>query len=194
MNTPGFFTLRFHLSFLPALLAKKWREALHPPPRSPFAGHVPIELTLAPFACIALAALGAPEALRGSILGILLMAAGLGGMIWLIVMALLQSRGEPPKWEAFSASLFSFFLVLGASAGIMFLALQRKTLWMQPEPTKLRFLLGAAVGAAAGYPVGVLAGLWNQKLGFLAFLPVLAARLGMIGIFVTDLVLIFGLP
>jgi len=182
VSAPGFFTAEFHLRFLPALLAGKWREARNPPQRSPFEGHVPLELTVVPIVCIVFAALGAPGALKGSIAGILLSLAGFGGFAALLFMALRSTWGEPLSYEAFSASVFFFVLFLGATAGVFYASLQA------------RFVLPwALAGAVVGYPLGILAGLWNQKLGFLAFLTVLAARLGMFGLAVLDIVLLFGL-
>ena len=192
MNHPGFFTTEFHLRFLPALLAKKWHDARHPPQRSPFSGHVPLELTLMPMACIFLIVLGAPGAIDRSILGLLLSLAGAAGLVLLLVMALKSTFHEPVSYEAFSASVFFFIVLLGASAGILYSTLRRNDIWMELERSRAPALLWALGGAAAGYPLGIFAGLLNQKLGFLAFLPVLVARLGMIGLIVTDLVLLFG--
>jgi hypothetical protein len=89
--------------------------------------------------------------------------------------------------------VFFFIALLGVSSGIFYSTLQTRELWTGLGNSRPSVLPWALAGAAAGYPLGILAGLWNQKLGFLAFLPILAARLGMFGLAVTDLVLLFGL-
>lgn len=176
MENPGFFTLNFHRNFFPRLLIGKWREMISPaPPRSPFANHVPLELTLLPMACLFLLGVGLPRALDHSPLGFVLVFLGAAGLAGLLFLALKGSHGEPASYENFSASVFLFILMLGVSAGIFYGDFRASLL-----------------GAALGYPLGIFAGLFNQKLGFLAFLPVLASRLGMIGLIATDLVLIFG--
>lgn len=134
-----------------------------------------MELTLLPIACIVLIAMGLPGALRGAIPGILSLV-GAGGLVALLVIALRSTLQEPVSYDAFSASVFFFIVLLGASAGLF-----RAPAW-----------LWTPAGAAAGYLLGLLAGLWNQKLGFLAFLPVLAARMGIVGLIVADLALLFG--
>lgn len=193
MEIPGVFTPAFHLKFFPGLLAKKWRGLTAPPAQqSPFANHVPLELTLLPMACLFLIAIGLPRAIQHSPVGILLALLGAVGLAGLLFMALKGTWGQPAAYEDFSASVFLFILTLGVSAGIFYGSLNKNTLWDQLGGESSLTLRASLLGAALGYPLGIFAGLYNQKLGFLAFLPVLAARLGTIGLIATDLVLIFG--
>ena len=137
--------------------------------------------------------IGAPGATSRSILGTLLSLAGAGGLAALLFMGLKSTWGEPLSYDAFSASVFFFVVLLGASAGIFHASLDREEAWTGLGTSHLPAILWALAGAAAGYPLGILAALWIQKLGFLAFLPILAARLGLFGLIATDLVLLFRL-
>lgn len=193
MENPGFFTLNFHRNFFPRLLLNKWREmTAPPPPRSPFANHVPLELTLLPMACLFLLGMGLPGALKHSPLGIVLVFLGAAGLAALLFMAIRGAWDQPAVYDNFSASVFLFILALGISAGIFYGSLNKNALWDHLEGGSSLTLRAALLGAALGYPLGIFAGLYNQKLGFLAFLPVLVSRLGMIGLIATDLVMIFG--
>ena len=167
MPSPSFFTAAFHLKFFPGLLAKKWREMMAPPqPRSPFANHVPLELTLMPMACLVLIGMGLPRAIHHSPLGIVLSFLGIAGLAALLFLALKGTSGQPATYEDFSVSVFLFVLTLGVSAGIFYGSLNKNALWDYLEGGSRLTLRASLLGAALGYPLGIFAGLYNQKLGF----------------------------
>jgi len=93
------------------------------------------------------------------------------------------SRKDPPNYENFLIGVFFFFMILGLTAGIFTGSLHHLL---------MLGLLAGTVGLIAGYLLGILAGLWFQYLGWVATLLNILAGLAVLGMFVVDIVLLFG--
>lgn len=178
---PTFFSLQFHLRFFPALI----RGLLSPPKeayRSPFSDHVPLEYTIAPALCMIAMAIGFPVLQgKGAWWGWLLLVLGAAGFIALLAVSIRSVRGQRPDYRDFRPAIFFFFVFLGPTAGLLGGAI---------EHSPALKIAGSIGGLAAGYVLGILAGLWVQVLGWMSrFLDVFALG-GIAGMIILDLVLL----
>jgi len=180
---PGFLSAAFHARFFPSVV---WRR-LRPRAQSngsAFANHIPIELPIVLLVCLALLLGGLPSAVeRGSLVGWTASGLGLLGAAALLVQSVRAQLGTRPTFDAFRLGVFAFFLTLGLTAGL--------TLGAGLRTGALRALAGLG-GLAAGYLVGIGAGLWVQYLGWIAAWIELAAGLLALGMVVLDLVFLLG--
>jgi hypothetical protein len=176
---PGFWSFAFHTRFFPTLLARRLRGLGRT--RGGFQPHTPI----IPLAfCFLLVLFGIPNALEGgSILWWILGGLGVLGILTLIVHSIASGAHYPPTYDDFLVGVFLFFPVLGATGGIFVGALEH-------APLKGAFLTGA--GFVAGYLLGIPAGLWFQRLGWLAGLLDGLAGLAILGVILVDIVLLSG--
>ncbi len=180
-KTPDFFSLHFHLRFFPALL---W-DILSPRKeeyRSPFAGHLPLEYMVAATLCMIAIAIGFPAVRgKGAWWGWILLVLGASGFIALLAGSIRSVWGEKPDYQDFRPAVFFFFVFLGPTLGLL-----AGTIEQSPGLK----IAGSAGGLAAGYAIGILAGLWVQVLGWMGrFLDVLALG-GIAGMIILDMVLL----
>lgn len=161
---PPFLSPAFHLHFFPKVLRDRYRHY-----RSRDKGgrqHVLFEIPLVIAACIAVGIIGLPSAVKGSIVGLMMVSAGSLGLIALAAGGLISeyrvraSEGYCYTYDHFVPSAFIFFVILGLSAGVVMGALVYASLALG--------LAGTLAGVCVGYLVGIFAGLWVHALGFMA--------------------------
>jgi hypothetical protein len=100
----------------------------------------------------------------------------------LILQSVSSARGDRISYARFRPAVFLFFVVLGASIGLFVGEVAYHSLPLG--------LTAATIGLVAGYVVGVFAGLWIQRLGWIGiFLDVLAGS-AIIGMLLVDLLLL----
>jgi hypothetical protein len=180
---PHFLSLDFHIRFFPAVV---WRQVR--PSRtteSPFAHHLPIEYPLMLALSLMLAFFGVSSlVLRHSVIGGIVGTLGISGTVALVGQSIWAERGTPLTFEAFRVMVFLFFTILGLTLGSL-------AGWSASHSRAIE-ASGAVVGLLAGYALGVAAGLWVQRLGWVAAWFELAAGLAVVGVVVVDLALLFG--
>ena len=179
--SPEFFSLAFHTRYFPSVLWHRMRPKPQDEP-SPFAHHLPVELIVALTGCAVLIAIGLPRVMtRGSPVGWLLCGLGLLGVLALLVHSVRAQMGSQPSFEAFRPIIFFFCVALGILLGVF------------AGGTVLHGrgsgVLGGFLGLLVGYALGIAAGLWIQRLGWIGLLVDLAAGCAMIGMLVVGLVL-----
>ena len=103
----------------------------------------------------------------------------------MLVNSISAGLETPPSFESFLAGIFFFFFFAGLSAGILFLAIEHTTLY--------RGLQMIFAGLAAGYLIGITAGLGLQFLGWIAVWLDSLSLPACVGLIVLDLVLLSGL-
>lgn len=178
MTPPKFLSIEFHTRFFPALL----RGRLLPGTREGTGFSSTFELYVLFGICVVLAVIGLPGAIsRNSVIGWATGGIGAAGTVALIINSII-SCNTPPSFDRFLTAVFFFFVMLGISAGIFAGSLQHSL---------ARGLVAGSGGLIAGYLLGILAGLWLQRLGWLASLVNGLAGLAVLGMFVVDLVLLF---
>jgi len=163
---PRFLSWAFHFIFFPKFLAGRaravWRRLRsRPEPRTGFGP--PIEFTIVPVACVAVIGFAMPSIIgRRSIGGMI--AAGLAAacIAGLAGWNLYATRGERASFENFHVPTFALLLALGLAWG----GYRGGVAW-------------AVLWGAVGYVAGIAAGLYEQKLGTLAFLARWAADVGL---------------
>ncbi|HEV2448131.1 MAG TPA: hypothetical protein VGS58_19505 [Candidatus Sulfopaludibacter sp.] len=183
---PPFFSLAFHVSFLPRVVAFRfgqWRRERN------VRRHVHIEIPLLIFGCLILAALGLPAALKGSIAGWASTLIGAGALVALLVWSIVgeyrarREEGYRYDYAVFMPSVFCFFVLAGFTAGLIAGGLIHDSLAVG--------MLWAAPGLVIGYLAGLFAARWVHALGFLAEWFVYLAILGLIFLPIEDLMVIF---
>jgi len=178
---PTFFSLQFHLRFFPALI---WNLLSQPKEvyRSPFSDHLPVEYIVAPALCVIAVAIGFPVLLgKGAWWGWLFLIPGAAGFAGLLAASVRSVWGQKPDYRDFRPAIFFFFLFLGPTAGLLAGSI---------EHSPALKTAGTIGGLAAGYILGILAGLWVQVLGWMGrFLDVFALG-GIAGMIILDLVLL----
>lgn len=156
---PRFLSIEFHARFFPRLLRdrfspRKCRETQG----TTFTSTTEMIILLA--GCLVLAVIGIPLAVTGgTIAGWVLTVVGVGGTILLFVMSVAARWGQRPSYDDFLVGIFAFFVSLGVLAGI--------AVGMDSRSPGLGILAGIG-GAAAGYVLGIFAGLRMQHLGWMA--------------------------
>ncbi len=184
---PKFLSLDFHARFFPGLLRdrflpRKNRET----PGTTFTSTTEMIVMLA--GCLILAAIGIPTAVsRGSIVGWILTALGVGGTILLFILSVAAQWGHRPSYDDFLAGIFFFFVSLGVPVGVA-VGLETHSPWLG--------ILAGLAGLLGGYVLGILAGLRLQHLGWIAtivnMLAGLAAIVTAAGALVTLLFVMMG--
>jgi hypothetical protein len=179
---PPFFSIDFHVKFFPALL---WR-LLHPRNRkyeSTFAGHISLELPVITVVSLALGIYGVTAVIdSGTILGWVCGIAGLGGFSYLLTSSIRSTLGMDPSFDYFHTIIFLFFVFLGLTIGLEMGIVYRLT-------SDLKFIAGLT-GFILGYVTGIFAGLWVQKLGWIASLLDIIALTVIAGMIVLDIVIL----
>jgi hypothetical protein len=163
------FSLEFFARGVPRLLRQR---VFGPrPQQSAFVPHVRIGQTLALFACLGLAVASAQSARNGSVVGILLLGIAVAAMLALVIHSAWEARTYPLIPEAFAIGPFIFCLILGIDVG---LAAGRGA-----QVSMTTRIACGVMGMVAGYIVGSLAGLFTQRLGwiaaFISFIALLAS-------------------
>ncbi len=176
---PAFFSIEFHTRFFPALIRSHLR--LGERAGTGFSSTIELQVTFA--ICAILVAIGIPNALsHKSISGWVM--GGMGGAgILALLLASIFSRRDPPSYDRFLTGVFFFFLTLGLTAGVFTGTLNHS------------LMLGVITGSAAlaaGYLLGILAGMWLQYIGWFSGIVNGLACLASFGMFFTDLVLLAG--
>ena len=92
--------------------------------------------------------------------------------------------GERPTYDDFLMGIFLFFVSLGFFIGIP-VGMSRHSFWLG--------LLASLGGLVGGYILGILSGLWMQRLGWLAVILNMLAALGAIIVVGTELIMILVL-
>ena len=188
---PSFFSIDFHLRFLPGVI----RRRLFPPKETGTRFGPGPDFLILVGGCALLLVFGLPGALgpEPTVVGVLLSLLGGGGLLALAVAGVRSVWGIPPSYEQFAVGVFFFCVAAGASAGLFYSALfvARPVVWMAlAESHAGEHLLWALAGAVPGYLLGIPAGLWTQRLGLLATVPAVLAWPGIIGLLVTDVVVL----
>lgn len=190
---PRFFSLEFHLHFLPGVIRARWHGV--GPPRTGFMPSGTLEIMVLFALCAILLAVGVPGLVgsdpgRGSML-----LAGLGGAgaLALLGLSIYSTRGSPLSYDRFDVGLFFFLVALGGTAGLWYAVLTDPdrfagAQWRQSHG--LARSLWTAGGALGGYLVGVPAALWLQRLGPLGGFISAFALPAIIGLIVTNAVLL----
>jgi hypothetical protein len=181
LPAPPFLSARFHLRYFPALIWSRLRPRAEEP-RSSFANHGSVEYFLTLTGAAIAVALGLPAALQGSAIGVI--AAGLGflAIATLLIFSVGAARGTYAGFAGFRTWVFLFFPMSAMTVGALFGSLAH---------SHFRSLLYAAIGLAAGYPLGIGTGLSAQRLGWIAGMLDYLAMLGLFGVLVVDIVLVF---
>ncbi len=179
---PRFFSLDFHFRYFPSILlnilAPKKDEY-----ESPFRNHIPIELPILAVVLFVAAVLGISSGLsKGSILGWLLGGVGAAGFLALFIHSIYSQAGYRPSFEGFKVVIFFFFVVFGVVAGITAGRIEfDHSRWMR--------VLDGLVGLVAGYFLGICAGLWTQKVGWIGGLFEALAMAGIAGMVIVGILM-----
>ncbi|MBI5887236.1 MAG: hypothetical protein HZB82_00800 [Deltaproteobacteria bacterium] len=151
--------------------------------------HFLIEVPLIIVVCAVLAAAGFPSAVKGSVVGIIISVAGAGGIVALVVGAVISEylrrveQGRKYTYADFVPSIFVFCLVLGFSAGLL-------TGGVIYKSRQIALIFGLA-GLLAGYAAGIFAGRWIHCLGFMAIWFIYLANLATLLMLIDDGITIF---
>ena len=183
MAPPSVFSSDFHLRFFPAVIRRRLQPSGERS-ESPFAHHIAIEYPLMLALAIVLASVGLPSmvvhhSVGAGILGVI----GMAGAVALVWQSIYAERGARPTFEAFRIGVFLFFVTLGLTTGLL--------LGVKAH-SHFREVLGATAGLALGYALGIVGGLWVQRLGWISAWVELAGGLSVVGLVVVDLVMMFG--
>lgn len=179
INTPRFLSPDFHIRFFPALL----RGRLKLGERTGTGFPSIFEFHIAFVFCLILLVIGIPFAVSSNAaFGWAMAGIGAAGILALLIHSI-SSRKDPPSYDCFLIGVFSFFVFLGATAGVFVGTLHHSL--------PLGLLVGLG-GLIAGYLLGILAGLWFQCLGWLASIVNFAAALVVLGMFLVDVLLLSG--
>lgn len=134
--------------------------------------------------CVVLAIIGIPSAANGSVVGWILSMLGVGGTVVLVIISMIDQRGERPSYDDFLTGVFFFFVVLGVFIGI--------PAGMEAHSFPVGFLAGLA-GLVSGYIIGIIGGFWLQYLGWVAIVINMIAAFGAIILSGTVLIMLFAL-
>ena len=181
LQAPPFLSMGFHLRFFPALIWRRIRPH-EEPSGSSFANHGSVEYVLTLTAAALAAAIGLPAALRGSMIGII--AAGLGflAIAALVIFSVVTARGTYASFNGFRLWVFLLCPASTMTAGWFLGSLAH---------SHVQSLLYGAAGLLGGYPLGIAAGLSAQRLGWFASVLDGLAMLGLFGVIVLDILLVY---
>ena len=181
-TTPPFFSVDFHVKFFPALLLR----LLHSQNRkyeSTFAGHISLELPVMTVVSLALGIYGFATVIgSGTILGWVCGIAGLGGFSYLLTSSIRSTLGMHPSFDYFRTIIFLFFVFLGFTIGL-------EMGFVYHSASGIKFIV-SLTGLILGYVTGIFAGLWVQKLGWMASLLDIIAIAVIAGMIVLDIVIL----
>ncbi len=181
--TPKFLSLEFHTGFFPRLLRDRLYRKRKESEGTTFSSIT--EMMIALVVCLILAVIGIPSAVtRGSILGCILSVLGVGGIVALLMLSVGSQWSTRPTYDSFLVGVFFFFASLGILIGI------------PVGMSHHSFMLGACaslVGLVAGYVIGIFAGLWTQRLGWMAIVVNALAGFAALILGIAAIVLLFAL-
>lgn len=133
---------------------------------------------------ILLVALGLPAALaESSPRGWAPVGLGVAAILGVVTWSVRRHRGQAVSYENFLGGFFCCSVMAGLSGGIY--------LGTPSHSLGLRLASGVA-GLFVGYFAGILAGLWGQRLGWVAVLVNVAAGLAAIGLGLLSVVWLLG--
>jgi hypothetical protein len=178
---PSVLSARFHLQYFPALLWRRIGPRAADEPRVSFSNHGSLEQLIILIVCATAVVIGLPFALQGSVTGIIGAGIGAVGVAGVIVVSVMGA-GASAGFAGFRCWVFCAVVLLGVTVGLFAGSL---------EHSHTRALVYAAIGLAAGYPLGILAGLFAQRLGWIAGLLDSLAMVALLGLIVVDIVLAF---
>jgi hypothetical protein len=182
-EAPSMLSWEFHSAFFPRLLWSRLVPKKKTGEGTSFSSNM--ELTVALFVCLILLALGAPMAVRhNSLVGWIIGGAGMAGILFIFISSVVAQRGTRPTYDGFLIGIFFFFVFLGITAGLFWGSINHYSHGVET--------IAAALGLLAGYITGIFGGLWAQYLGWVSGLLNGLAGLGIIGMVIVDLVLLFG--
>ncbi|MBM3250376.1 MAG: hypothetical protein FJZ09_06010 [Candidatus Omnitrophica bacterium] len=189
-DQPGILSLRFHIKFFPEVLRRCFlrRKSKGQEYQSPFANHFPIEFTLAIIFCVVLLVAGLPGLIgKRSLISGAMSLLGAGGLIAMLVSSIRSENknraelGGRYTFDYFVTGVFLFFLLLGLSAGI-------SLGYLKGSPAQM--VLYGLTGIAAGYIVGLFAGIGINYLGWFGTYVVYLFYFLMIFLVLFDIILI----
>jgi hypothetical protein len=157
-DDPAFFSWRFHTRFFPRVLRQNlWRFDKR---NSPFAPHVRLELVFALVGSLVLLCAAAPFATQGSRVALGLAGLGAAGTIALVAQRAWERRTTPVTFDGFSVAPFVACVLLGSVTALV----------LATATNAVGFAVAAYVvpGAIIGYVTGIGAGLYVQRLGWMA--------------------------
>lgn len=180
-KSPKFLSAEFHLKFFPVLVLSRFKSKQE---RSSFVSHGFMETIIGIVVCLILVAIGAPSALRSnSVLGWILTGIGAAGLLFIFGLNISSRLKIPTSYDDFLIGIFFFFVALGLTSGVMVGTLNHSL---------LLGLCVSAAGLAAGYLIGIFAGLFMQYLGHIAVILNGIAFAAIIGLVLVDIVLLSG--
>jgi hypothetical protein len=157
---PKFLSLEFHTRFFPRLLRDRLRRKRKEGQGTSFVSTM--ELTIVLAGSVILAVIGMPLALtRGSIVGLILSIVGVGGVLAIFVLSVGAQWGHRPTYDYFLSGIFFFFVSLGIFIGIP-IGMDNHSICIG--------VLASLGGLLGGYMLGIFAGLWLQRLGWMAII------------------------
>jgi hypothetical protein len=179
VSQPRFLSLAFHSRFFPRVL---WNR-LRPKGRAG-SGFYTFDHYVALAVCLVLVVIATPRAMHHkSIVGWILFGIGMLGLVFLFVQSIASEWRERPSYDSFLVGFFFLFIAMGLTAGIYAGTHQHSLI--------LGLLIGSA-GLLIGYLLGIFAGLWFQKLGWLAALLNVLVGIAIIGLLIFDALILFG--
>lgn len=178
---PRFLSSEFHLKFFPALVLNRFKSKQQ---RSPFVPYGFMETIIGLVVCFILIAIGVPSALKSnSVLGWILTGIGVIGFLFVLGFNISARLKISPSYDDFLIGIFFFFTALGLTSGVMVGTLNHSL---------ILGILASAAGLAAGYLIGIFAGLFMQYFGHIAVILNGIAALAIIGLVLVDIVLLSG--
>ncbi len=176
---PRFLSLAFHTRFFPRVLLNRLRPRGRAGSRFYTFDHF---VTLA--VCLFLVVIATPKAgHHRSTIGWMLLGIGSLGLLALLIQSIASQCRQRPSYDSFLVGFFFLFITLGLTAGF-YVGTRQSSL--------VQGLLAGAAGSFAGYLLGILAGLQFQRLGWLAALLNVLVGIGIIGLIIFDVLLLFG--
>lgn len=175
---PSLASWDFHTRFFPALLTKRFRPASQPGSGFVSSGFMEGAIILA-IAGI-LIAVGALLYASLPLIGLAMLVLGITGLGYIFYLSIIGAKGITPSYNNFLFGLFLLLLLLGATLGLA--AAPRHSGWLK--------VLFGALGTAAGYWIGLLAGMHMQRLGFVSAILNVLSVYGAIGLSVVTILLL----
>jgi hypothetical protein len=179
---PPFFSLEFHMRFFPALIRARMM-----PENKGGTVFVPanyLRAGIAMLCFIILFVIGKTSFAAMPVLSWIASITGIVGIVAVTIYSIYTQRGISPSYDTFLFGMFSLCLALGMTIGIFITATEHFPLLFR--------ILGGLSGLFAGYFVGIWAGLYMQKLGFIAYMLEALAIPAIIGMVIVDLLLFFA--
>lgn len=182
---PALFSAAFHLQFFPGLIKSRISPnegSRDTSGRGTSFSSVTEHMVLLIISGISFITGMAGAVNSGSLTGWFFGIAGLCGILVLLVMSIAGSWGEEPSYDNFRFFTFIFLILLCLACGLGL----GQTLH---SPYVVRILCGTA-GIIVGYFIGIICGLWIQRLGWISTMLDYLAGLGAIGLVIIDIIML----